>query len=96
MAETNERLSLIAKHLAWRACRPEYAAQVGAHEYVVRGVTIADGDWCFFAGTINRDGVSRTYPMTGGRYRYLYLGEHRYWIIERILNRARLADVEGG
>jgi hypothetical protein len=89
-----EPLLKLAARLRWRACKPEYAAKVGEHEYVVRGKTISEHDWQTFAAAIDREGVWRDWSAPGAagvvrRYRYLVLGEHRYWHFHTILNRCR-------
>lgn len=62
------------------------------HEYVVRGKTVSEDDWKTFVSAIDRDGVWRSWsppdaPEVVRRYRYLVVGEYRYWRFDTILNR---------
>jgi hypothetical protein len=97
-AEEQAALQAIIDRVPWRACRPEYAAQVGQHEYVVRGKTISEEDWQVLGAAIRQYGIRQKYLVTGNTFTYLLLGEHRYWLIAgpaagTVLNRAREVDV---
>jgi hypothetical protein len=95
--EEAAELQQIVDRLVWRPCRPEYAERVGPHEYVVRNQTIGEPEWLVLVEAIRLHGQWRWWSPPGApskrfRYRYLLLGEHRYWTIQLILNRARLED----
>jgi hypothetical protein len=60
------------------------------HEYIVRDRLSANDKKIFddFSDYIQTDG----YPATFGSNSYIYLiiGQHKYWVIENILNRAKI------
>lgn len=69
------RLEVLFDALVWKPSRPEYAAEVGPHEYVVRGRTITEEDWIVVIDAIKRYGVRERYIATGNLYRYLLVGQ---------------------
>lgn len=67
------------------------------HEYVVRGKTISVDDFSALALAIKDHGYMARWEAVSGRSkgrifksRYLVIGQHRYWWMSSIINRAPL------
>ena len=64
-------------------------ANTAPHEYIVKkwNPTV----WDALAAAIDRYGIDQEFRLFKSRntYRYLYIGDYRYWHYEIILNRAR-------
>ncbi len=85
------------EQLTWRRCTPEYAAQVGDHEYVVRYKTCDEDAFAVITDAIWRFGRRQRYVVTGNTFTYFVCGPYRYWTAPgwHVLNRALEADVVG-
>jgi hypothetical protein len=87
----------VVERLTWRRCRPEYAAQVGDHEYVVRHKTCDEEAFAVLTGAIWGYGRRERYLVTGNTFTYFVRGAYRYWTAPGwdVINRAVEADLVG-
>jgi rubredoxin len=96
-AEEATAFEEVVSRLPWRRCRPEYAAQVGDHEYVVRNKTCDEAAFAVLTTAIWSYGRRERYVVTGSTFTYFVHDAYRYWTAPgwTVINRAVEADLIG-